>query len=45
MADMPLKKNEMPTQEPSARAPNFSEVALGYDEKPEESCNLLGKEA
>ncbi len=33
MADMSLKKNEMPTQEPSARAKNFSEVALGYDEK------------
>ena len=27
------KKNEMPVQEPSVRARNFEEVALGYDEK------------
>ena len=26
------KKHEMPTQEPSVRARNFNEVALGYDE-------------
>ena len=33
MANMSLKKNPMPTQEPSVRARNFDEVALGYDEK------------
>ena len=32
MANMSLKKNEMPTQEPKVRARNFGEVALGYDE-------------
>ena len=32
MANMSLKKNEMPTQEPSVRAKNFDEVALGYTE-------------
>ena len=32
MANMSLKRNEMPTQEPSARAHNFDEVALGYTE-------------
>ena len=32
MANMSLKKNEMPTQEPLVRAHNFSEVALGYTE-------------
>ncbi len=32
-ANMSLKKNPMPTQEPSVRARNFYEVALGYDEK------------
>ena len=32
MADMSLKKNEMPTQEPALRARNFDEVALGYTE-------------
>ena len=31
-ANMSLKKNEMPTQDPIVRARNFSEVALGYDE-------------
>ena len=31
-ANMSLKKNEMPTQDPLVRAHNFSEVALGYDE-------------
>ena len=30
--NMSLKKNEMPTQDPSIRARNFDEVALGYDE-------------
>lgn len=32
---MPIqpKKHEMPVQEPAVRAKNFSEVALGYDEK------------
>ena len=30
---MSLKKNEMPVQEPSVRAKNFSEVALGYTEE------------
>lgn len=33
MANMSLKKNEMPVQEPSVRAHNFSEVALGYTEE------------
>ncbi len=32
MANMSPKKNKMPTQEPSVRAHNFEEVALGYDE-------------
>ncbi len=32
MANMSLKKNEMPTQDPAIRAHNFSEVALGYTE-------------
>ena len=32
MANMSLKKNEMPTQAPKVRARNFNEVALGYDE-------------
>ncbi len=30
MPNMSLKKNEMPTQDPKARAKNFSEVSLGY---------------
>ena len=30
MANMSLKKTPMPTQEPSVRAHNFDEVALGY---------------
>ena len=30
MANMSLKKNPMPSQEPSVRNKNFSEVALGY---------------
>ncbi len=33
MANMSPKKNPMPTQEPSVRAHNFSEVALGYTEE------------
>ena len=33
MANMTLKRNPMPTQEPAVRAHNFNEVALGYDEK------------
>ena len=33
MANMSLKKNPMPTQEPSVRAHNFNEVALGYTEE------------
>lgn len=32
MANMNPKRNEMPTQSPEARAHNFLEVALGYDE-------------
>ena len=32
MANMALKKNPMPSQEPQIRAHNFDEVALGYDE-------------
>ena len=32
MANMSLKKNEMPTQDPKVRACNFHEVAQGYDE-------------
>ena len=32
-ANMSLKKNEMPTQDPLIRARNFSEVALGYSEE------------
>ena len=30
MANMSLKKNEMPVQDPSVRRRNFEEVALGY---------------
>ena len=33
MANMSLKKNPMPTQEPLVRAHNFDEVALGYTEE------------
>ncbi len=33
MANMSLKKNPMPSQPPEVRNRNFSEVALGYDEK------------
>ena len=32
-ANMSLKKNPMPTQEPKLRAKNFEEVALGYSEE------------
>ncbi len=32
MANMALKRNEMPTQDPQVRAHNFDEVALGYTE-------------
>ena len=33
MANMSLKRNEMPTQDAKVRAHNFSEVALGYSEE------------
>ena len=33
MADMSLKKNPMPEQDPILRAKNFDEVALGYSEE------------
>ncbi len=33
MANMSLKKNPMPTQEPEVRAHNFEEVAIGYTEE------------
>ena len=33
MANMSLKKNPMPTQEPDVRAHNFDEVAIGYTEE------------
>lgn len=33
MANMSLKKNPMPSQQPEVRARNFSEVALGYTEE------------
>ncbi len=32
MADMSLKKHDMPVQPPAVRRNNFDEVALGYDE-------------
>ena len=32
MPNMNPKKNEMPTQDPTVRAHNFNEVALGYEE-------------
>ena len=32
MANMSVKKHDMPTQDPLVRACNFDEVALGYDE-------------
>ena len=33
MANMSLKKNEMPVQDPHVRNGNFLEVALGYTEE------------
>ena len=44
MANMSLKKTPMPTQEPSVRAHNFDEVALGYTQKMavEEADRCLG---
>ena len=30
MANMSLKKNPMPSQEPAVRAHNFDEVTIGY---------------
>ena len=33
MANMSLKKNPMPAQEPEVRCKNFLEVALGYSEE------------
>lgn len=33
MANMSLKKNEMPSQDPNVRNKNFEEVALGYTEE------------
>ncbi len=33
MANMSLKRNEMPVQAPEKRSKNFSEVALGYSEE------------
>ncbi|MBQ8752201.1 MAG: dihydropyrimidine dehydrogenase, partial [Clostridia bacterium] len=33
MANMSLKKNPIPTQEPAVRARNFDEVATGYSEE------------
>ena len=33
MANMSLKKNEMPAQDPTVRNKNFLEVALGYTEE------------
>ena len=33
MANMSLKRNEMPTQDPFVRGKNFDEVALGYSEE------------
>lgn len=33
MPNMSLEKNKMPSQEPSVRAHNFDEVALGYTEE------------
>ena len=33
MPNMSLKRNEMPTQNPSERSKNFKEVALGYTEE------------
>ena len=34
MANMSLKKNPMPSQDPQVRSGNFDEVALGYTEAP-----------
>ena len=33
MANMSLKKNPMPSQDPNVRNKNFDEVALGYTEE------------
>ena len=33
MANMSLKKNPMPSQDPKVRAHNFEEVAIGYSEE------------
>ena len=43
MANMALKRNEMPTQAPTTRAHNFDEVALGYTEEMaiDEACRCL----
>ena len=43
-ANMSLKRNEMPAQEPSVRARNFDEVALGYSEETaiDEAMRCLG---
>jgi glutamate synthase (NADPH/NADH) small chain len=44
MANMSLKKNEMPAQDPKVRATNFQEVALGYTEAQalDEAARCLG---
>ena len=43
-ANMSLKKNPMPTQDPTVRAHNFDEVALGYSEAAalDEAARCLG---
>ncbi|MBR4951322.1 MAG: NADPH-dependent glutamate synthase [Clostridia bacterium] len=44
MANMSLKKNEMPHQDPKVRARNFNEVALGYtpEQAVDEAQRCLG---
>ena len=44
MPNMSLKKNPMPSQEPSVRAHNFDEVAMGYSAETavDEALRCLG---
>jgi glutamate synthase (NADPH/NADH) small chain len=47
MANMSLKKNEMPVQDPEVRRGNFQEVALGYsaEQAVDEAARCLGCKA
>ena len=43
MANMSLKKNELPLQDAKVRAHNFDEVALGYTEEQVVSSDFIGE--